>query len=244
MTNQGRISRILVVSLAMVLAGGALRASAESGDPGSQAASRPIEPPKVKAGECGVMRGKVLLKGKAFLDLLPTDAPAQRFVLGVDSKVAADKGLDAVLLKVKAGHTVQVEWAGNAFGQKQVVRIAPSRAQSQPASDVAPEAPAAKPANNGVVTVDSQITTRDYGTVVGTIVEKGDDWIRVKPFNEQESVKFVPRWTGGMPEQGGGYDKKVLAAIGAVRVGDNVALRWTFDGRKRVIELTTVDGDN
>ena len=74
------------------------------------------------------------------------------------------------------------------------------------------------------------------GTMAGTVVEKGDNWIRVKaPGGESE--RFMPRWIGGMPADGGGLDKEMLAQLANIKVGDKVQLRWVMDERKRVVEI-------
>jgi len=74
------------------------------------------------------------------------------------------------------------------------------------------------------------------GTMTGTITEKGETWIRVKDA-EGNSERFMPRWIGGMPNDGGGLDKDMLKQIAAVKAGDKVEVKWVFEERKRVVEL-------
>ena len=74
------------------------------------------------------------------------------------------------------------------------------------------------------------------GTMTGTITEKGDTWIRVKDA-EGNSERFMPRWIGGAPKDGGGLDKEMLKRIAAVKAGDKVEVKWVFEERKRVVEL-------
>ena len=48
---------------------------------------------------------------------------------------------------------------------------------------------------------------------------------------------FMPRWIGGNPDQGGGFDKTMAERIREVKPGDRVEVKWIFDERFRVIEL-------
>lgn len=77
---------------------------------------------------------------------------------------------------------------------------------------------------------------REGGTFTGTVVEKGEGWLRVKPA-EGESERFMARWIGGMPKDGGGLDRAMVEKIAATPVGAKVRLKWIFEERKRVVEL-------
>jgi len=83
---------------------------------------------------------------------------------------------------------------------------------------------------------DEKEPTTQSGTMTGTVTEKGETWIRVKDA-EGNSERFMPRWIGGAPKDGGGLDKEMLKQIAAVKAGDKVEVKWTFDERKRVVEL-------
>lgn len=74
------------------------------------------------------------------------------------------------------------------------------------------------------------------GTVVGTVSEKGKDWIRVKS-DAGKSERYVPQWAG---KADGGYDKEILGKIAAVKVGQRVEVKWVFQERPRVVELNVV----
>jgi hypothetical protein len=76
----------------------------------------------------------------------------------------------------------------------------------------------------------------DSGTLTGVVSEKGETWIRVKPA-EGESMRFMPRWIGGMPKDGGGLDKDMLAKLAQVKVEDRVEVKWVFEERPRVVEI-------
>jgi serine/threonine-protein kinase len=76
----------------------------------------------------------------------------------------------------------------------------------------------------------------DKGTVVGTVAAKSMQWIEVKP-DDGPPERFMPRWVGGMPHEGGGFEKELLVALLTVNVGDRAKLDWVYDLRKRVVAV-------
>jgi len=81
---------------------------------------------------------------------------------------------------------------------------------------------------------------RKSGVIEGVISEKGENWIRVKPA-EGESMRFMPRWIGGMPADGGGLDEDMLRVFQGLKAGDKVRVRWEFEERPRALEVTRLD---
>jgi hypothetical protein len=76
------------------------------------------------------------------------------------------------------------------------------------------------------------------GTLVGVVTAKGENWIEVKADGEEKARRYVPHWRGGLPAQGGGPDKAMVAQIRATPVGSRVRLEWEHDGeRARVVKL-------
>jgi hypothetical protein len=75
------------------------------------------------------------------------------------------------------------------------------------------------------------------GTVVGTLTARGENWVEVKADGEEKARRYVPHWVGGAPKDGGGYDKKVVATIGKLKVGSRVRLEWDFEERPRVLKV-------
>jgi hypothetical protein len=69
------------------------------------------------------------------------------------------------------------------------------------------------------------------GTLLGTVTAKGQGWIAIRPDGERESYKFQPRWIGGTPKQGGGFDRVVLQAMVQAPVGARVQAQWVRDGQ-------------
>ncbi len=82
--------------------------------------------------------------------------------------------------------------------------------------------------------------TATSGTVTGVITEKGEGWLRVKGTGG-ENERYMARWIGGMPADGGGLDKDMVKTLTAVKVGDKVELKCIFDERPRVTELKVVE---
>jgi hypothetical protein len=78
---------------------------------------------------------------------------------------------------------------------------------------------------------------RKTGTVVGELTAKGPNWIEVKADGEVKARRYVPHWRGGAPKDGGGPDKKTLAALRKLKVGSRVRLEWTFEERPRIDKI-------
>jgi hypothetical protein len=78
------------------------------------------------------------------------------------------------------------------------------------------------------------------GKFIGVVVEKGENWILIRPDGEHESKKFFPRWIGGAPSQGGGLDKDALRAIHETPVGAHVSVAWVWNERLRLTAMQPV----
>lgn len=75
------------------------------------------------------------------------------------------------------------------------------------------------------------------GTVVGTVTAKGPNFIEVKADGEEKGRRYVPRWIGGLPAQGGGLEKGMLATFRTLGVGSRVRVEWKFEERPRAIKV-------
>ena len=69
------------------------------------------------------------------------------------------------------------------------------------------------------------------------VTSKEDKWIEVKADGEEKARKYTPQWKGGLPKDGGGFDKDTLARIKDVPVNSRVRLEWVFQERPRVVKL-------
>ena len=80
------------------------------------------------------------------------------------------------------------------------------------------------------------------GRVTGKIVAKAPagQWMDVKP-EAGPTERYTPCWVGG---KDGGLDKGMLAKMAERRVGDVVKVKWTYDERKRVVELELIKAAN
>lgn len=75
------------------------------------------------------------------------------------------------------------------------------------------------------------------GTVTGIVSATGDGWIEVKADGEEKARRYVPHWKGGLPKDGGGLDKEMVAKIKEIAVDSRVRLEWEFEERARVVKV-------
>ena len=78
---------------------------------------------------------------------------------------------------------------------------------------------------------------RRKGTVVGVLTAKGDNFIEVKADGEEKARRYVPHWRGGLPKDGGGYDKKILEQVKEIPLKSRVRLEWSFQERPRIDKI-------
>lgn len=48
---------------------------------------------------------------------------------------------------------------------------------------------------------------------------------------------LVPQWRGGMPAEGGGFDREMVGKIAQLRPGQQVEVAWEWNERKRCVAL-------
>ena len=75
------------------------------------------------------------------------------------------------------------------------------------------------------------------GTVTGMVSAKGPNWIEVTADGEEKGRKYVPHWRGGLPKDGGGPDKDMVAKIKETPLKSRVRLEWVFEERPRVVKI-------
>ena len=86
------------------------------------------------------------------------------------------------------------------------------------------------------------------GTVTGVVTAKGDPaknehWIEVKADGEEKARKYVPHWKGGLPKDGGGPDKEMVAQLKKIEVKERVRVEWEFEERARVVKIEVLKKD-
>lgn len=83
------------------------------------------------------------------------------------------------------------------------------------------------------------------GTVTGVMTRKDGATIFVKADGAEESVKYRPRWSGGMPKDGGGFDKAIEEQIKKIPVTNRVRVTWVLEEGRRVtaIECLKPEGE-
>jgi hypothetical protein len=80
----------------------------------------------------------------------------------------------------------------------------------------------------------------ETGTLNGVIAAKGETWIEVRADGEEGSKRYIPRWIGGLPKNGGGFEKSMLEKIAKVKVGNQVKLSWLMEEHLRVTALDVI----
>ena len=77
------------------------------------------------------------------------------------------------------------------------------------------------------------------GQIVGQITQMNGGQMTVKSADSQLSL--MPYWRGGMPKDGGGFDKDMLRQLEQFKVGDNVKVTWTFEEHYRIDTIERVE---
>jgi len=70
------------------------------------------------------------------------------------------------------------------------------------------------------------------GQIVGIITGKDGGKITIK--GEDGQLPLLPHWRGGMPKDGGGFDKEMIKRLEQFKVGDKVNVSWTFNEHYRI----------
>lgn len=79
------------------------------------------------------------------------------------------------------------------------------------------------------------------GKLMGVVVAKTKNSIKVKAFGEEKEREYFPHWVGGLPKDGGGPDKKMLATFEKLKVGQKIRLTWEWEERFRAVEVEVLD---
>lgn len=73
------------------------------------------------------------------------------------------------------------------------------------------------------------------GRAIGLLTAKGPNFIAVKAAGEEKARKYMPRWIGGLPADGGGLDKGMLKTFRSLKIGSRIQVDWVFEERLRAV---------
>ena len=77
------------------------------------------------------------------------------------------------------------------------------------------------------------------GTVVGTVVDEGKAFVDIRS-DSGKTARYIPRWSGGMPREGGGPEQRIVDEISRLRPGDRVTVKWYVNDHIRIEEIQPV----
>ena len=73
------------------------------------------------------------------------------------------------------------------------------------------------------------------GKMEGILSSKGDSWIEV--LDDRDFLhRFIPQWSGEGPANGGAFDRKTIALIDELAVGNRVMVKWVHDDHLRLLD--------
>jgi hypothetical protein len=75
----------------------------------------------------------------------------------------------------------------------------------------------------------------DNGIFVGYIMKMSPRWIDVQNIDERRPWRFYLPWSGGYPEEGGGYDPKVLTRFKTHEPTDPIRFSWVYKDRPTIV---------
>lgn len=81
--------------------------------------------------------------------------------------------------------------------------------------------------------------SKSAGIFEGYLLEVGDRWIDVQNSDEGIPWRFYLPWVGGYPQNGGGYDQKVIEPLRKHEPTDPIIFEWNYQLRPRILQLVT-----
>lgn len=79
------------------------------------------------------------------------------------------------------------------------------------------------------------------GQITGKLIKKDGGKITVQ--GEKGELTLIPFWRGGMPKDGGGFDKDMMKRLELFKVGDVVRVDWVFEEHYRIVKIEWVEKD-
>jgi hypothetical protein len=87
-----------------------------------------------------------------------------------------------------------------------------------------------------IVAAEMVLPREKDGVITGTVLDKGGEWFDLRP-EDGPTERYMPQWRGGMPADGGGLEKHILRAIGALAVGQKAKVGWLYEMRRRAMSI-------
>ena len=173
--------------------------------------------------QTGVAEGIVTAKGEAWIAVRPDGERESvrlmpRWVGGLPKMGGGlDKRMLAIFQQLQVGTRVKFTWLNDEHLRVLELQVLPPKKEDGKESESA-----AKPKS---------------GVTTGVVTAKGENWISIRADGQEESTKLIPRWVGGLPKDGGGFDKQMLQLIAQTPVGAHVRVEWVFQEHLRVVAL-------
>lgn len=80
---------------------------------------------------------------------------------------------------------------------------------------------------------------KEKGMFEGYLLEIGDRWIDVQNADERIPWRFYLPWVGGYPQNGGGFDQKVIEPLREHQPTNPILFEWSYQLRPRIMKLVT-----
>lgn len=93
------------------------------------------------------------------------------------------------------------------------------------------------PSGHGQEAKENPKAAGKKGKTIGLLTARGQNFIEVKADGEVKGRKYVPRWVGGLPADGGGFDKKILKTFESLKIGSRLQVDWVFEERLRALAV-------
>lgn len=180
----------------------------------------------------GTVIGTVSRKEARWVEITSLSGKTARYIPEWVGGMPADGGgpdrrVLEQIARVRVGEQVRAEWyVDNHLRLLGIHRIGP------PAKDEPPEKGAGAKAERL-----HELPAGTKGTTVGVLAAKERNVIFVRPEGAAEPERFMPRWIGGMPRDGGGLDKVMLGKFEELKVGDRLRVEWVYDERRRAVQI-------
>lgn len=83
------------------------------------------------------------------------------------------------------------------------------------------------------------------GELEGLLVakDKSGKWVEFIADGSEKTVKYIPEWVGGNPNDGGGLKKETMEAISKIPAPNRVLLKWKHEEHLRVLEIKLLEPD-